>query len=219
MSHDIDIGMKKHLKTSENVFLVTIGTPGYFRPVPATIYIRRHIWILQKYQKIDFFNFWLFFQFFHFSMIFLTFLLVVVKTPIVFLGMDSFLEMVWFDLPLQAGNQTGRSASPWPDSGLWARHSLEKLSFQYWSNWPTHYHWPPVSCLSLAALFRVIGTGSAPRRLGPQFNYLLAKNDSYFLYPNAANRYKNKLQNSFQHGGISLEEMLIPVFKMKGITK
>ena len=28
---------------------------------------------------------------------------------------------------------------------------------------------------------------------GPQFNYLLAKNDSYFLYPNAANRYKNKV--------------------------
>ena len=54
---------------------------------------------------------------------------------------------------------------------------------------------------------------------GPQFNYLLAKNDSYFLYPNEANKYKNKLQNSFQHGGISLEEMLIPVLKMKGIAK
>ena len=54
---------------------------------------------------------------------------------------------------------------------------------------------------------------------GPQFNYLLAKNDSYFLYPNEANRYKNKLQNSFQHGGISLEEMLIPVLKMKGVSK
>ena len=30
---------------------------------------------------------------------------------------------------------------------------------------------------------------------------------------------ENKLQNSFQHGGISLEEMLIPVLKMKGISK
>ena len=29
MSHDIDIGMKKHLKIQENVFLVTIGTPGH----------------------------------------------------------------------------------------------------------------------------------------------------------------------------------------------
>ena len=52
--------------------------------------------------------------------------------------------------------------------------------------------------------------------LGPQFNYLIAKNDTYFLYPNDANRYKNKLQNSFQHGGISMEELLVPVLVMKG---
>ena len=49
---------------------------------------------------------------------------------------------------------------------------------------------------------------------GPQFNYLIAKNDSYFLYPNEANKYKQKLQNSFQHGGISLEEMLKNVIKI-----
>ena len=53
---------------------------------------------------------------------------------------------------------------------------------------------------------------------GPQFNYLLAKNDSYFLYPNEANRYKNKLKIHFSRRH-SLEEMLIPVLKMKGITK
>ena len=37
-----------------------------------------------------------------------------------------------------------------------------------------------------------------------------------YVYPNDANRYKNKLQNSFQHGGISMEEILVPVLKMKG---
>ena len=52
---------------------------------------------------------------------------------------------------------------------------------------------------------------------GPQFNYLIAKNDSYFLYPNDANKYKNKLLDSFQHGGVSMEEMLVPVIKMKGV--
>ena len=52
---------------------------------------------------------------------------------------------------------------------------------------------------------------------GSQFNYLIAKNDSFFLYPNEANKYKQKLQDSFQHGGISLEEMLIPVVRLKGI--
>ena len=52
--------------------------------------------------------------------------------------------------------------------------------------------------------------------LGPQFNYLIAKDDAYFVYPNDANKYKNKLQDSFQHGGISMEEILVPVLKMKG---
>jgi len=52
--------------------------------------------------------------------------------------------------------------------------------------------------------------------LGPQFNYLIAKDDAYFVYPNDANKYKNKLQNSFQHGGISMEEILVPILKMKG---
>ena len=52
--------------------------------------------------------------------------------------------------------------------------------------------------------------------LGPQFNYLIAKDDAYFVYPNDINKYKSKLQNSFQHGGISMEEILVPVLKMKG---
>ena len=52
--------------------------------------------------------------------------------------------------------------------------------------------------------------------LGPQFNYLIAKNDAYFLYPNDANRYKSKLRDSFQHGGISMEELLVPVLIMNG---
>ena len=52
--------------------------------------------------------------------------------------------------------------------------------------------------------------------LGPQFNYLIAKDDAYFLYPNDANRYKSKLRDSFQHGGISMEELLVPVLIMNG---
>ena len=50
--------------------------------------------------------------------------------------------------------------------------------------------------------------------LGHQNNYLLAKGDYYFLYPNEQNKYKNRLKGSFQHGGISMEEMMVPVFVM-----
>ena len=46
-------------------------------------------------------------------------------------------------------------------------------------------------------------------------NYLIAKDNFFFLYPNDQRKYKKLLENSFQHGGISIEEMLIPIFTMK----
>ena len=52
--------------------------------------------------------------------------------------------------------------------------------------------------------------------LGPQFNYIIAKENSYFIYPNQANKYRHKINNSFQHGGVSMEELLIPVLTMNG---
>ena len=50
---------------------------------------------------------------------------------------------------------------------------------------------------------------------GPQPSYIIAKEDVYFVYPNEANKYQMKFKNSFQHGGISMEEMLIPVAILK----
>ena len=51
---------------------------------------------------------------------------------------------------------------------------------------------------------------------GPQSNYLFARDSVFFLYPNQMNRYQNTFMDSFQHGGISMEEMLIPVAILKG---
>ncbi len=45
--------------------------------------------------------------------------------------------------------------------------------------------------------------------------YLLAKEDHYFVYPNEYNRYRNKFYDTFQHGGISLEEMILPVVTLE----
>ena len=41
--------------------------------------------------------------------------------------------------------------------------------------------------------------------------YLLAREDFYFCYPNKYNEYVRQFQNSFQHGGISLEELIVPL--------
>ena len=50
---------------------------------------------------------------------------------------------------------------------------------------------------------------------GPQPSYIIAKDDKFFVYPNQSNKYSAKFKNSFQHGGISMEEMMVPVAVMK----
>jgi YesN/AraC family two-component response regulator len=41
-------------------------------------------------------------------------------------------------------------------------------------------------------------------------SYIFAQNKDFFVYPNNYNYYANYFDNTFQHGGISLEEMLVP---------
>ncbi len=49
----------------------------------------------------------------------------------------------------------------------------------------------------------------------PQSNvssrYVFCREDDFFVYPNNQNYYVNYYRNTFQHGGISLEEMIIPM--------
>ena len=42
-------------------------------------------------------------------------------------------------------------------------------------------------------------------------NYVLAKEDYYFVYPNAFHKYMKQYVGTFQHGGISMEEMILPI--------
>ncbi len=46
-------------------------------------------------------------------------------------------------------------------------------------------------------------------------SYIFAKEDSFLCYPNNYNHYVNYYRNTFQHGGVSLEEMIVPVIKME----
>jgi CheY-like chemotaxis protein len=47
-------------------------------------------------------------------------------------------------------------------------------------------------------------------RLHPSSRFVFAKEDRFFAYPNNFNYYVNYYKNTFQHGGISLEEIIIP---------
>ncbi len=47
-------------------------------------------------------------------------------------------------------------------------------------------------------------------------SYVFATGDDFFAYPNNYNYYVSYYRNTFQHGGISMEEMLIPIITLKG---
>jgi len=46
---------------------------------------------------------------------------------------------------------------------------------------------------------------------GVNKNYILAKEDYYFVYPTRFHEFERQFRGSFQHGSVSLEELVIPV--------
>ncbi len=44
---------------------------------------------------------------------------------------------------------------------------------------------------------------------------LLAREDNFFVYPNEFNKFADRFRDSFLHGGVSLEEMILPLAIMK----
>lgn len=49
----------------------------------------------------------------------------------------------------------------------------------------------------------------------PANNYIIATEDYYFVYPTNYNKYQNRYRDTFQHGGASMEEMILPVATMR----
>ena len=47
-------------------------------------------------------------------------------------------------------------------------------------------------------------------------SFIFAREDKYFVYPNNYNHFAKLYNDTFQHGGISMEEMLIPYVQLKG---
>jgi len=42
-------------------------------------------------------------------------------------------------------------------------------------------------------------------------NYIIAKEDYYFVYPTNYHKFQNRYRDTFQHGGATMEEMILPV--------
>ncbi len=62
--------------------------------------------------------------------------------------------------------------------------------------------------------FRTPKEGGLPR---PNVNssFIFAREDGYLCYPNNYNHYAKYYNDTFQHGGISLEEMIVPIIRME----
>ena len=65
-----------------------------------------------------------------------------------------------------------------------------------------------------AIIVKVPSSYKLPSR-GINSNYLIAKEDYYFVYPTNYHHYLNYYRDSFQHGGASLEEMILPIITME----
>lgn len=69
---------------------------------------------------------------------------------------------------------------------------------------------------SLAYDPKKIYSCTSPENIGlpsPYINtrYIFAMNHDFLIYPNRGSHYASRYENTFQHGGISLEEMVIPL--------
>ena len=52
-------------------------------------------------------------------------------------------------------------------------------------------------------------------KFGINTTYIIAKEDYYFIYPTNYNKFLNYYKDSFQHGGASLEEMILPYIRLE----
>lgn len=52
-------------------------------------------------------------------------------------------------------------------------------------------------------------------RLNVSSRYIFAMEDHYFVYPNNYHHYVEHYRNTFQHGGVSMEEVLVPAIHLK----
>ena len=60
----------------------------------------------------------------------------------------------------------------------------------------------------------------SPKRFGlpaPNLSttYIFAQNDRFFAYPNNYNYYVSYYKDTFQHGGVSMEEMIVPLVTLR----
>jgi len=92
-----------------------------------------------------------------------------------------------------------------PAKVLGDRHTSTALRYKYGRN---------LNCEDKHAIFvRDPATYGLPTG-GANTNYIIAREDYYFVYPTNYSQYVNRYRDTLQHGGASLEEVILPVATM-----
>lgn len=86
------------------------------------------------------------------------------------------------------------------------REASTNLRYKYGRN---------LKCEDKAAIFVKNPADFRLPRRGVAGNYIIAKEDFYFVYPTDYHKYLNQYRDSFQHGGVSMEEMILPVVRLE----
>ncbi|MCX7986889.1 MAG: PglZ domain-containing protein [Bacteroidales bacterium] len=85
------------------------------------------------------------------------------------------------------------------------RHTTSNLRYKTGKN--LDYNWREVYEVKKPSAIHLPITGVSS-------TYIFALNSDYFVYPNNYNQFVNFYKNTFQHGGISMEEMLVPIVEL-----
>jgi DNA-binding response OmpR family regulator len=85
------------------------------------------------------------------------------------------------------------------------RHTSTALRYKYGRN---------LKCDARHAIFVKDPEAYGLPSTGINSNFIIAKEDYYFVYPTNYNQYLNKYRDTMQHGGASMEEMILPIITM-----
>ena len=87
------------------------------------------------------------------------------------------------------------------------RDTSTNLRYKYWDN---------LGCDTRQAILVKDPSAYKLPRYTSGTTFVIAKEDFYFIYPTNFAEYQRAYHNSFQHGGVSLEEMILPVVTLRG---
>ncbi len=86
------------------------------------------------------------------------------------------------------------------------RHTSTALRYKYGRN---------LKCDKRHAIFVQNPEAFGLPSTGINSNFIIAKEDYYFVYPTNYNQYLNKYRDTMQHGGASMEEVILPIIRMQ----